>query len=262
MKVIAAVQSALDANLFYTRDVLAHAIVQLGVTPEQAERNYKMRVEGGVIGMDTYYARCYIDAQAKAAAERVALQIIKPHVGQKLGTLMFNDFKRNTGMVVVAVSEGGKMITLKGKRGAYSVSLACTAKNIEYAINRAAEKGLRKDNFAMAFAPTPLCSEQPEILAVMTMQEGESIAEFKERVGKALGSVKAGPHAYAIARCVLVENMLVPEMDWGQAWPDLPSKTCYLVAYSKEWAKIARFPFNADQATQAPKNPTFDPVTA
>jgi len=148
--IIRAVQLALDAKLFYTDEVRAHCAATLGVTPEQAAVG-AARTEGGTFGLDVYYARQYLSAQTKFQAERVALLRLKPTEGLELGTLMFNDFKRNTGMRVTGVSSDSKEITLIGKRGAYTVTLVCTAKQIENAIDRAHERGLRKQNFSQAF---------------------------------------------------------------------------------------------------------------
>ncbi len=146
LPIIEAVQSALDAKLYYTVDVLEHCKSYLAITPEQASVNTE-RVEGGNFGFDCYYARRYIEARQGHEAERIALARLNPHVGQNLGTLIFSDFKRNTGMTITAISEGGKLFDLSGKRGAYKVSLSCTAKQIENAMNRAFEQGSRKDKF-------------------------------------------------------------------------------------------------------------------
>lgn len=148
--VIQAVQAALDSKLFFTDDVRAHCAAALGLTPEQASVRAET-VEGGTFGLDLYYAREYISAQAKFQAERVALQRLKPAEGLELGTLMFNDLKRNTGMRVVEVSSDSGEIKIIGKRGAYTVTLVCTAKQIENAIDRAHERGLRKQDFSQAF---------------------------------------------------------------------------------------------------------------
>lgn len=144
--VIEAVQSALDAKCFYTDMVLEHCKKYLAITPEQAAVNTE-RVEGGNFGMDCYYARNYIEAQLGHESERIALNRLNPRVGQDLGVLIFSDFKRNTGMTITAISAGGKLFDLCGKRGAYKVSLSCTAKQIEHAMNRAFQQGSRKDNF-------------------------------------------------------------------------------------------------------------------
>ena len=104
--VIAVVQAALDSGLFYTTDVRSFCAKAMGLTSEQDAANFQpARVEGGVFGMECYYARKYLDAMSRFAREDKAHAQLKPHVGQKLGTIMFNDFKRSTGAVVSEVKD-------------------------------------------------------------------------------------------------------------------------------------------------------------
>lgn len=143
--VIAAVRAALQEKMFYTSDVLAFCKTFLGISAEQAAVGAGS-VEGGSFGLDLYYARDWIGLQEGHAAESKAKERLKPFVGQALGTLVFNDMKRNSGMVITAIGEG-KVFTLTGKRGAYKVTLTCSARQIENAMNRAFERGTRKDDF-------------------------------------------------------------------------------------------------------------------
>lgn len=151
--VMEAVQAALDAKLYYTSDVLAFCITHMGVTPEQAGKQSKTPVEGGWVGMDCYYARDALGHQATFAELRKVTEVLNPYVGQDLGTLIFNDFKRNTGMRVIAISENRRKLTLEGKRGRYKVTLECTPVQIKNAMDRAANKGSRKDTFEKVFTP-------------------------------------------------------------------------------------------------------------
>lgn len=144
--VIEAVKSALESKLYFTDEVRKYCIDYLGVTPEQSMVGAG-RVEGGDFGMDCYYARDYFRHALEYAKERNSLSMLKPFVGQALGTLVFNDFKRNTGMMVKALSDDQKDITLQGKRGRFVVELVCTARQIENAMDRAFEKSMRKDTF-------------------------------------------------------------------------------------------------------------------
>ena len=150
--VIAAVQSALNAGCYYTDEVRIHCASLLSVTPEQAQVNAKV-VEGGEFGMDCYYARGYLRAQKEIQAESRAWLQLAPRVGQALGTVMFNDFKRMTGAMVAAVDEAAQMITVHGKRGKYAYQSSCSAMQIRNAIDRAKEQGHRKDGFDRAFPP-------------------------------------------------------------------------------------------------------------
>lgn len=147
--VIAAMQSALSAGLYYTSDVVPHCAGLLKPNAEQAAEG-RGRVENGTFGMDCYYARKYTDAVALFKKMDAAMAELKPYKGQKLGTLMFNDFKRNTGVVVTEVV-GNDCIQIAGKRGSLALAWSANAIQIVCAINRAAERKLRKDDF-VAFA--------------------------------------------------------------------------------------------------------------
>lgn len=152
--VVEAVREALAAGMYYTSDVFAFCAKLLGVTAEQAQVQAK-KVENGEVGMDVYYARDYLRARERFAAEDANLAKLKPHVGQSLGTLMFNDYKRNTGCTVTAVSDDGRGITVEAKRGKVTVQFDCDASQIAKAMDRAAEQGLRKGNFAATVGGAP-----------------------------------------------------------------------------------------------------------
>lgn len=158
LTIIEAVQSALDKKLFYTVDVVEHCKAYLGVTAEQAAVRIEY-VENGDVGMDFYYARRYLEAKHGFEIERIALEKLNPRVGKVLGTLVFSDLKRNTGMTITEISNGGKLFDLTGKRGAYKVALSCTARQIENAMNRAFEKGSRKDGFDEFCNPSAVKTE-------------------------------------------------------------------------------------------------------
>ena len=153
MVVIAAVRAAVEAKLFYTSDVLAFAKTYLAITEEQAAVGTD-RVEGGNFGMDLYYARDFLRAEEAHALDRSARDRLKLCVGKQLGTLVFNDMKRNTGMRVTSTVDG-KLFTLTGKRGASTVILSCSARQIEHAMVRAFERGQRKDNFDAFVSTVP-----------------------------------------------------------------------------------------------------------
>lgn len=156
--VVQAVQVALDAGLYYTSDVLKHCTEALSLTPEQAAVGAQ-KVEGGNFGMDLFYARQYLDAKKRHEAEQRTWLQLSPILGKQLGTLTFNDYKRNTGMQIVDfvgngnIKDGkGLLMVLKGKRGAFQVTLQASASQVRNAIDRAAEKGSRKDNFEQYLA--------------------------------------------------------------------------------------------------------------
>lgn len=101
--------------------------------------------------MDCYYARDYLKKQEEHRLDDKALAMINPFVGKSLGTLVFGDFKRNTNMQITVISENRKLITVKGKRGRCVVTATCNATQIRNGVDRAHEKGLRKDSFQDLF---------------------------------------------------------------------------------------------------------------
>ena len=149
--VIAEVQSALDAGLYYTSEVREHCARAIGLSEEADQANFEnFRVEGGVFGMDCYYARRYLDARKVHAAEDDARARLRPFVGQRLGTIVFSDFKRCTGAFISKVE--AEKLELQCKRGSHLLTYEVSVLNVKHAIDRAAEKKLRKDDFD-GFAP-------------------------------------------------------------------------------------------------------------
>lgn len=142
--VIEAVRTARSEGLYYTNAVQARCAVLLKPTAEQlAVRADK--VEGGEFGMDCYYARRYLDAQVVFEKVKETFAQLQPFVGMKLGTLMFSDRKRTTGVTVVGVE--GYSVEVVGRRGRTSVSGKGTTLQISFAIDLAADRKLRKDDF-------------------------------------------------------------------------------------------------------------------
>lgn len=165
--VIAAMQSALSAGLFFTCDVVPHCAAQLKPSAEQLAEGVG-RVENGIFGMDCYYARKYLDAVRCFKLEDESKEQLNPYIGQKLGTLMFNDFKRNTGMMVQKILENGEL-ELVGKRGRFVVTLTCSALNVRNAIERAVERSLRKDNFSAFVGQMTKPQEETEVPVKMEL---------------------------------------------------------------------------------------------
>lgn len=142
--VMDAVEKALANGVFYNRDMDEKVAEALGVGADVRSRK-NSGTEGGDFGYDVYMARKAVEAKQRHAeiARVQAEQNFK--AGDVLGTLIFNDFKVNTGVTVEAVN--GDQIKLRGKRGAYSVTMETGPTNIKYAIERAHEKGKRKDSY-------------------------------------------------------------------------------------------------------------------
>lgn len=149
--VIEAVRLAKSTGLYYSSEIRDFVARHLQVKEGDLNANFQMRVEGGVFGMDCYYAAKYLDAQQCLARETEAKTLLKPYVGQKLGTMVFNDFKRCTG---VAVVEAGEQIRISFKRGSNSIIAEAAYESIRHGMDRAFEKGLRKDDFNTFVART------------------------------------------------------------------------------------------------------------
>lgn len=142
--IMAVVQSALDAGHYYTKDVLAHCATALMMPADQLAQGTG-RVEGGDFGMDCYYARSTLRAQALHAQEDKAHAALRPEPGMLLGTLVFSDFKRTTGCTIRSVD--GLEIAFTGKRGRVFVSGRATALTLSHAFDRAHQREQRASTF-------------------------------------------------------------------------------------------------------------------
>lgn len=134
------VAEALGQGLFYTAEVRPHIIGLLGdlLTEEMRTRNNeRMRTEGGVIGMEIYYARDLLNKERERHEIRQAHDRVRPQVGQALGTLVWTDGKRATGCEVTAVD--GYALTVRFRRGRSTYDCHCDARTIEAAQSRTRE---------------------------------------------------------------------------------------------------------------------------
>lgn len=94
------------------------------------------------------------------------------------------------------------------------------------------------------------------IRAVMTRQDGESIADFKERCGRALFELDPGPGSFAMGRFTIgLNGWLKNDTAWGQGWLDeLPSETCVIAAYSAP-NRSGVLAYTEEELSAAPRNP-------
>lgn len=152
--VIEVVREALAQGLFYTDAVLTYAQKALALTPEQiAAQPGRLTVEGGIFGMDCYYARCFIEARQARERELEAWAAIKPKVGTKLGTLVLNDGLCARGAHIVELPGEGDCATGKGlsirvnfSRGRSKYSCTMNALSLRCAIETAHKLGHRKSS--------------------------------------------------------------------------------------------------------------------
>ena len=159
-----AVAKALDDGAFYNKDVDDHVAKTLGVTKEQRARN-SHNVEGGDFGYDVYHARRAVEAQAQEAEAAKIRAELNLRADDKLGTLIFNDFKQTNSVEVVSITEDGRRASFKGKRGAVAVTFKTTVPAVKFAIELAHERGKRKDSyeeFIAGRAADKQAAEQPE----------------------------------------------------------------------------------------------------
>lgn len=158
-----AVKAEQEAGTFYSNDMTENVAKRIGVSPEIRASN-KTGVEGGDFGYDVYLAQKAVEAGTVRTARTRMQAEMNLSVGDKLGTMVFNDFKQNTGVEVVSVEDG--QYTLRGKRGATTVEMTTDVFGIKSGLERAKEKGKRKDgydDFVAARMAKPAAEKVPEV---------------------------------------------------------------------------------------------------
>ncbi len=156
--VMDAVAAALDSGLFYSRELKDRVATDLGVSDEVRAKN-RSNVEGGDFGYDVYYARKAVEARRELQSLDRETERASFKAGDKLGVLVFSDYKATKAVVVETVEDG--LVTFTGKRGNVTVRGKANALQLKAAMDRAKERGNRLDDFD-AFvagrskaAPTP-----------------------------------------------------------------------------------------------------------
>ncbi|UBV45198.1 hypothetical protein LAJ19_20535 (plasmid) [Deinococcus taeanensis] len=148
------VAEALGQGLFYTAEVRPHIIGLLGdlLTEDMRTRNNeRIRTEGGVIGMEIYYARDLLSKERERREIRAAHERIQPRAGLVLGTLIWTDGKRATGCEITAVD--GYALTLRFRRGRSTYDCHCDARSIEAAQQRTREHAAARTPKGPALLP-------------------------------------------------------------------------------------------------------------
>lgn len=130
----AAVSKALDAGLFYNRDVDAFVAKELGVTDEQRKVGAD-KVEGGAFGYDIYHARKAVEKARADKSNSDAGKRLGLKVGENIGKLRLQDGKIASAATVEAVSE--KDVTLIAKRGPQTIRVTIPYTSIETYAERA-----------------------------------------------------------------------------------------------------------------------------
>ena len=131
---MSAVATALDAGIFYDKDLYQAITAQFDWTREELERNSTngAKVENGVVGMDIYYARGRIETKRAAQAETEARARLAITEGQKLGTLKFPGYARMRNCTVGSLGPDTLVITVT--RGNKRSTIRTTARAIEQAL--------------------------------------------------------------------------------------------------------------------------------
>jgi len=140
---MAAVQKARDAGLYYNKDVNNFVAKELGVTDDDRAVGSDT-IDGGAFGYDVYHARNERYRRAADAANSRAVDELGLSPGVKLGVLVFNYGKVIKAVEIQSVSEDKQSVTINGKRGKNTVSGPVSPVSIKRAIERAEERGARK----------------------------------------------------------------------------------------------------------------------
>lgn len=142
-RLIDTVAAKIEAGVFYTSDMLRAVIDDLSpyLTEEMIQRG-RGHVEGGVFGMEVYYARDLLRLRAASKHYAEVEKKLDLHVDDNLGSLVFNDYKLTTKCKVDSID--GCKISLTGKRGAYVVKFTTDHVGIDNAMDRAYTRGKRK----------------------------------------------------------------------------------------------------------------------
>lgn len=150
---MASVERAIDDGVFYNKEMTERVAKELGYTGPTDD--------GSVFKTDVYLARGTVEAKRKYANQTAIANELNLKAGDNLGTLIFNDFKVTTGVTVESVSKDGRDIKFTGKRGPARVSAQTQPESIKAAIDRAHEKGKRKDTYAEFVASRQQAKQPP-----------------------------------------------------------------------------------------------------
>lgn len=135
------VAEALRDGLSYDDQLDARVTADLGdlLTDELRERNdERVRVRGGVIGMEIHLARQQLRHEQEQRDLAAAHERVNPQPGQRLGALIWHDGKRSVACEITHVD--GLSVTLTGRRGSQQVTVCTHARYIEAAQKRTQQR--------------------------------------------------------------------------------------------------------------------------
>jgi hypothetical protein len=129
------VSESLDQGLFYNRDVFTHVENKIkNILPVDYQREID-QVEGGVLGMEIYYARKAVEAIKKRNKANDILNNLELTEGKWIGTLKFNDGTTIHKVKINSIIDS-ENINCLGVRGSKEVEFTVTAISIENGLNR------------------------------------------------------------------------------------------------------------------------------
>lgn len=136
-----AVGKAIAEGLFYNDAVRKRTAEILGLKDVDVG-------EGSTFSTDAYMARKTLEAQKMNAAVTDAFRALNLKDGDKIGVIVTSDGKMSNAVTVTKAGDNGYGMVLEGRRGPAGVRFpSMDALQLKNAIDRAKEKGKRKDGF-------------------------------------------------------------------------------------------------------------------
>ena len=138
LMMVDSVAKALAAGLFYSNDVKAFVMNDLKDQLEGDLDIHKDNVEGGVVGMEIYYARSYLTALQEREENITAIKELDLHLGQDFGTLEING-KRTCHCIVISFSQTGQtaIVKMSGTRWKNHYNIEVSARGLLKAVRKA-----------------------------------------------------------------------------------------------------------------------------
>jgi hypothetical protein len=135
------VEDALNQGVFYSDDMRKWVKEHADFIPSTWwDLQYsRTPVEGGIMGMEVYSARCAVKNKKEREENEEALKNIE--VGKEYGSLCVNG-KRVNKCVVKSINNYS--VVLSGVTGRYACEVTTSAKNISRMISNAVNRGWRK----------------------------------------------------------------------------------------------------------------------
>lgn len=135
------IEQAEGEGVFYTVDMMEWMKKHACFVPvEWWDLQYSgTQVEGGIMGMEIYSARCSVREKKEREADYKALENLRE--GQVIGTLRVNGKRINK---CVIKGFDNRAVKFTGVIGRYGCEFSTNARNVQYMIDKAIERGWRK----------------------------------------------------------------------------------------------------------------------